>query len=92
MSSPPDPFNLSEEDKIIIVLARVLYLKNVIHRNERPNADPLHTGTPVFKNTARTAISLLGYGDGVLEDLLAESALLYDAALKNHESTHNTAA
>lgn len=87
-----DPFVFTEEDKVTLVLARVLYLKNCIYRGERPNPDHLHTGSPVFRSTSRTVINLLGYGEGVLDDLLAEVEVLYTQAVKNHEANNNTAA
>lgn len=83
----PDPFEFTEDDKIVIVLARVLYLKNVAHKRERPNPDPLYTGSPVFKSTARTVVNLLGYGDDTLDDLVAESELLYQNAIKDYETS-----
>lgn len=83
----PDPFEFTEEDKIVIVLARVLYLKNVAHKRERPNPDPLHTGSPVFRSTARTVVALLGYGDDTLDDLVAEAEALYQTATKEYETS-----
>ena len=83
----PDPFEFSEEDKITLVLARILYLKNVMYKRERPNPDPLHSGSPVFRSTARTVVNLLGYGDGVLEDLIAEAETLYQNATKEYETS-----
>ena len=82
-----DPFEFSEEDKIILVLARILYLKNVMHKGERPNPDPLVTGTAVFKSTARTVVNLLGYSDDTLDDLLAEAEMLYTNAMNDYETS-----
>ena len=82
-----DPFEFSEEDKIVLVLARILYLKNVMYKGERPNPDPLHTGFPVFKSTARTVVNLLGYSSDTLDDLLAEAEMLYTNAMKDYETS-----
>ena len=82
----PDPFEFTEEDKITLVLARILYLKNCMYKGDKPNPDHLHTGSPVFRSTARTVVNLLGYGDGVLDDLIAEAETLFQQAVKNYES------
>lgn len=87
-----DPFQFSEEDKVVLVLARILYLKHVIHRGEEPNPDPLFAGSPVHKSVARTCVSLLEYPDGVLNDLIAEAQVLFDSAVKIHKDKTNTAA
>lgn len=88
----PNPFDLSEEDKVAILLARVLYLKNCIYKGEKPNPSTLHTGSAVYKNTAYTCINLLGYPDDALDALLAEAELLYESAVKSTDSDKESAA
>ena len=78
-----NPFDLSQEERVSILLARVLYLKTCIFKGEKPNPHPLYTGPNVVMQNARTAVDLLGFDEEQTEsDLIKCGDLLFEQATR----------
>ena len=91
MKTTSDPFSFTEDEKVIILLARIFYLKACIYKKERPHPDPLHTGQSVLRTNALTAVDLLGYDEGSVSRLTAEANDLLATAQRVYEDNKTAA-
>ena len=82
-----DPFSLSDDEKIVILLARALYLRGCIFKSEKPVDDIWYTGPRVLRQNAEQIVDLIGFDPEVIPSVIDECGRLYKEAYDKHTTT-----